>query len=179
MSIEESEANPLKSFDELLAELNKEAANHKRDRDNFQNQAKVWADKRDKCNALARSKASQAAIFKEQRDEYNREVKVAKEQRDKWNNTVTDYRERGLGNSSEAKNQANCYHQQIVQNSANGQAAHERMSQLYSEADELHQQSDDAHKKFLICTKAGDIEHQNYIVVIKKIQKLRDGLPDD
>ncbi|MDD3140375.1 MAG: hypothetical protein PHX08_15580, partial [Lachnospiraceae bacterium] len=95
MSIEESEANPLKSFDELLAELNKEAANHKRDRDNFQNQAKVWADKRDKCNALARSKASQAAVFKEHRDEYNREVKVAKEQRDKWNNTAMDCHDRG------------------------------------------------------------------------------------
>lgn len=167
-----------RSFDSIIAQLNKEAAKHKTERDNFNTQAQVLADLRDRCNKQARTKVSQAAVIREQRDEFQRVARESRVERDKWNQAAADARGKGLGDNSEQKNQANIYHQKATRNYASGEAAHEKMSQLYEEADKLREKAEDAHNKFLACKKAADIEHEKYIAAIRKIQNMKDRLAD-
>ncbi len=168
-----------RTLEEMVAELNKEANKHKASRDKYHQQASVLADKRNALQDKARRLSAQANVVKQQRDDYNLSAKEAKEKREEWNDKVAMMRERGgLGDIGEAKAQSQSYHQKVVKFSADGQLAHEKMKQLWDEADRLRAEAQTCHEQFLTCKKAADSEHEKYIAVIRKIEKVRDNLPD-
>ena len=109
----------LRSLDEILKELNKEAAKHKAERDRYHQQADVLAEKRDKLQEKAKRLSSEARGLKAQRDDYNLTASEMRQKRDEWNDKARTMRERGgLGDISGAKQMADTYHQKMVK--ANG-----------------------------------------------------------
>lgn len=64
------------------------------ERDNLNESANEWRNKRESLNAEVRELISKANECRDKRDEYNKNVKEAKEKRDEWNNgsneTITD-----------------------------------------------------------------------------------------
>ena len=52
------------------------------------------------------------------------------------------------------------------------------MLQLRSDADKLREEAQTYHEKYLDCKKAADLEHEKYIQVIRRMEKVRDNLPD-
>ncbi len=174
-SIEED----LRTLDDILKELNKEALKHKEARDKLHAQADILADKRNKLQEKARRLSSEAGALKHQRDDYNLTAQEAKASRDEWNEKAKTMRERGgLGDISGARQQAETYHQKMVKANTSGQMVHEKMHQLYDEADKLRQEAQVCHEQFLDCKAAADEEHEQYIQVIKRINKVKDNLPD-
>ncbi len=136
-------------------------------------------DKRDKLQAQARKLSAQAAVFKQQRDECNMCAREAKQKRDEWNDRAARMRAAGgLGDIGEARSQASNWHQKVVKNSQDGQAAHDKMHSLMDEADKLRAQAQECHEQIAILRKAADAEHEKYIAAVRKIEKVRDELPD-
>ncbi len=166
-------------LDEILSELNKEAANHKRARDDFHEKAAVLADKRDALQKRAKKFSSEAAVQKQYRDEANLSANEYRRKRDEWNDRVARMRASGgLGDIGEGKSQANSWHQKAVKASEQSNLAHEKMHQLYQEADKLRAEAQICHEQFVDCKKAADVEHNRYIETIRKIEKIRDNLPE-
>jgi len=177
--ISDSIEQDMRSLDEILRELNKEAANHKNERDKYHQQADVLAEKRDKLQEKARRLSSEARALKAQRDDYNLTASEARQKRDEWNDKVQMMRARGgLGDINGAKQMADTYHQQMVKASSSGQVAHEKMHALYEEADKLRAEAQVCHEQYLDCKKAADSEHEKYIQVVKRINAVKDNLPD-
>ena len=169
----------LRSLDEILKELNKEALKHKTERDKFHQQADVLAEKRDKLQERARRLSAEARSYKDQRDDMNLSASEARQKRDEWNDKARMMRERGgLGDINGAKQMADTYHQKMVKYNTSGQALHEKMHSLYEEADKLREQAQVCHYQFLDCKKAADAEHEKYIQVVKRINSVKDNLPD-
>ncbi len=166
-------------LDEITAELNREAQNHKKERDAYHESARVLADKRDALQRKARSLSSEAAVYKERRDDAILTAKECRAKRDEWNDRVARMRASGgLGDIGEAKTQANQWHQKAEKASNSSDAAHEKMHQLYSEADRLREEAQRCHQQYLDCKKAADLEHAKYIEAVRKIERIRDNLPD-
>lgn len=166
-------------LDDILADLNREANKHKATRDDYSKQASVLAEKRDRLQAQARRLSSQAAVYKQQRDECNLSVREAKQKRDEWNDRAARMRAAGgLGDIGEAKSQAQNWHQKVVKYSQDGQLAHDKMHNLMDEAGKLRQEAQVCHEQCLTCRKAADSEHEKYIATIRKIEMVRDNLPD-
>ena len=102
----------LRSLDEILKELNKEATKHKAERDRYHQQADVLAEKLDKLQETAKRLSSEARGLKAQRDDYNLTASEMRQKRDEWNDKARTMRERGgLGDISGAKQMADTYHQ--------------------------------------------------------------------
>lgn len=166
-------------LDEIIADLNRQAADHKRARDEFQEKAAVLADKRDRLQKRARSLASEAALYKERRDEANITARECRAKRDEWNDRVARMRASGgLGDVGEAKMQSNQWHQKAEKASRSSDAAHEKMHQLYEEADRLRAEAQVCHQQSLDCRKAADVEHTRYIEAVRRIERVRNDLPE-
>ncbi len=177
--VSDSIEQDLRSLDEILKELNKEAANHKAERDRFHQQADVLAEKRDKLQEKARRLSSEARAMKDQRDDCNLSAQEARQKRDEWNDKAKMMRERGgLGDINGAKQMADTYHQKMVKYNTSGQAIHEKMHQLFEEADKLRDEAQVCHEQYLDCRKAADSEHEKFIQVVKRINSVKDNLPD-
>ena len=177
--ISDSIEQDLRSLDEILKELNKEAANHKAERDRFHQQADILAEKRDKLQAKVRKLSDEARALKAQRDDYNLTASEMRQKRDEWNDKAKTMRERGgLGDINGAKQMADTYHQKMVKANTSGQLVHEKMHQLFDEADKLRQEAQVCHEQYLDCKKAADLEHEKYIQVVKRINNVKDNLPD-
>ena len=90
-------------LDEILAELNKEIFRHKNARDDYNRQAQVLAEKRDRLQAQARKLSSQAAVYRQQRDECNISARESKQKRDEWNDRAARMKAAGgLGDIGES-----------------------------------------------------------------------------
>lgn len=166
-------------LDEIIADLNREAANHRKARDDYNRQAEVLAEKRDRLQAQARKLSSQAAVYKAQRDEANLSVQEAKRKRDEWNDRATRMRAAGgLGDIGEAKSQAQNWHQKVVKYSKDGQTAHDKMHSLMDEAGKLRAEAQTCHEQCQVCRRAANSEHEKYIAAIRKIERVRDNLPE-
>ncbi|MBR1452071.1 MAG: hypothetical protein IJ592_01055 [Candidatus Methanomethylophilaceae archaeon] len=169
----------LRSLDEILKELNKEAAKHKAERDRYHQQADVLAEKRDKLQEKAKRLSSEARSLKAQRDDYNLTASEMRQKRDEWNDKARTMRERGgLGDISGAKQMADTYHQKMVKANDSGQLIHEKMHQLFEDADKLRAEAQVCHEQYLDCKKAADAEHEKFIQVVKRINNVKDNLPD-
>jgi len=66
----------------------------------------------------------------------------------------------------------------MVKYNTSGQAIHEKMHLLFDEADKLRQEAQVCHEQYLDCKKAADAEHERYIQVVKRINNVKDNLPD-
>lgn len=177
--ISDSIEQDLRTLDEILKELNKEAANHKAERDKYHQQADILAEKRDKLQEKARRLSSEARALKAQRDDYNLSAQENKQKRDEWNDKVKMMKARGgLGDISGAKQMAETYHQKMVKCNTSGQAIHEKMHLLFDEADKLRQEAQVCHDQYLDCKRAADAEHEKYIQAVKRINSVKDNLPD-
>lgn len=166
-------------LDEILANLNKEAAKHRSERDEYNRRAQTLMEKRDRLQAQARKLSSQASVFKQQRDECNLCAKEAKQKRDEWNDRAARMRASGgLGDIGEARSQANNWHQKVVKNSQDGQIAHDKMHSLMEEAEKLRAHAQECHDQISVLRKAADSEHEKYISAVRRIEKVRDNLPD-
>lgn len=129
----------------------------------------MLAEKRDRLQDRARKLSAQANLVKQQREEYNLSAREAKTKREEWNDRVAQMRARGgLGDIGEAKAQSQSYHQKVVKFSADAQMAHEKMRQLWDEADKLRGEAQVAHEQCITCRKAADAEHEKYIAAIRK-----------
>ena len=168
-----------RTLDEMVAELNREAAKHRSERDMYNQKAQVLADKRNALQDKARKLVAEANLVKQRRDDFNLSAREAKEKREEWNDKVAMMRERGgLGDIGEAKAQSQNDHQKVVKYSNSGQLAHEKMLRLREEADALREEAQVCHGQFLDCKKAADLEHDRYIQAIRRIERLRDELPE-
>ena len=171
------ETGDARTYDEILADLNKVANRHRKERDALNENSKVWANKRDRINAQMHEKTAQAAVFKEKRDSCNAAARDARGERDRWNDAAVNARNDGW-DPYDARSRADACHVQVTKCSADGQAYHEKIHQLYDEADILREQSEDAHKKYLICRHASDFEHEEYLKAMQKIHDFKNGLPE-
>ena len=177
--ISDSIEQDMRSLDDILRELNKEAAKHKAERDRYHQQADVLAEKRDKLQEKARRLSSEARELKAQRDDYNLTASEMRQKRDEWNDKARTMRERGgLGDINGAKQMADSYHQKMMKANSGGQVIHEKMHQLFEDADKLRAEAQVCHEQYLDCKKAADAEHEKYIQVVKRINSVRDNLPD-
>ena len=177
--ISDSIEQDLRSLDEILKELNKEAAKHKTERDRYHQQADVLAEKRDKLQERAKRLSSEARALKAQRDDYNLTASEMRQKRDEWNDKARTMRERGgLGDINGAKQMADTYHQKMVKANNGGQLIHEKMHQLFDDADKLRQEAQVCHEQYLDCKRAADAEHEKFIQVVKRINSVKDNLPD-
>ena len=166
-------------LDDIVSELNREALKHRNARDDYNRQAQVLADKRDKLQAQARKLSSQAAVYKQQRDECNICARENKQKRDEWNDRAARMRAAGgLGDIGEAKSQAQNYHQKVVKYSQDGQVLHGKMHGLMEQADKLRQEAQVCHEQCQTCRRAANSEHEKYIAAVRKIEKVRDNLPE-
>ncbi len=166
-------------LDDILAELNREANNHKKARDDYHDKASVLADKRDALQKRAKKISNEAVVYKQYRDEANLSAKEYRARRDEWNDRVARMRSSGgLGDIGEGKSQANSWHQKMVKAVEEGNTAHEKMHQLYADADKLRAEAQVCHEQFIDLKKAADVEHTRYIEVIRKIERIRDNLPE-
>ncbi len=52
------------------------------------------------------------------------------------------------------------------------------MHQLYDEADRLRAEAQTCHEQCADCRRAADAEHERYIQVVRRIEKVRNELPD-
>ena len=52
------------------------------------------------------------------------------------------------------------------------------MHQLYEEADRLRAEAQTCHQQYLDCKKAADIEHTRYIEAVRRIDKVKNSLPE-
>lgn len=52
------------------------------------------------------------------------------------------------------------------------------MHSLMDEADRLRAQAQECHEQIAVLRKAADAEHEKYIAAVRKIEKVRDELPD-
>ena len=75
----------LKELEEKRNKLNRQAEEHKRNRDRYNMDTKNWAGKRTKLNINAKNCLIEANEHKLKRDEINVEVQEAKKERDKLN----------------------------------------------------------------------------------------------
>ena len=87
-------------------------------------------------------------------------------------------RARGGGDIDGARAEAEEHHKKVVKMSAAGQANHEKMCQLMDDASKLRDEAQVCHEQFLACREAADSEHARFVEVLKKIEVLRDNLPD-
>ena len=169
----------VRRLDEIVAELNREALKHRNARDDYNRQANVLAEKRDKLQAQAGKLSSQASVYKQQRDECNISVREAKQKRDEWNDRAARMRAAGgLGDIGEAKSQAQNWHQKVVKYSQDGQALHEKMHTLMDEAGKLREEAQVCHEQCQTCRRAANSEHEKYIAAVRKIERVRDNLPE-
>lgn len=179
MSVSDQIEADSRTLDEMIAELNREALKHRNARDNYQQQARVLAEKRDSLHDKARKVVVELQLMRQRRDDFNNSAREAKEKREEWNDKFILMRERrNMEEADMAKDEANKYHQKVMKNSHNGQIAHEKMMQLSKEADTIRAEAESYHEKFLDCRKAADLEHVRYIETIQKIEELKDNLPD-
>jgi len=177
--ISDSIEQDMRTLDEILRELNKEASKHKEERDRFHQQADVLAEKRDKLQDKAKRLSSEARALKAQRDDYNLTASEARQKRDEWNDKAKMMRQRGgLGDINGAKQMADTYHQKMVKANTSGQAIHEKMHILFEEADKLRDDAQVCHEQYLDCKRAADAEHEKYIQAVKRINSVKDNLPD-
>ena len=166
-------------LDDILADLNKEVLNRRKARDEFHEKAAVLADKRDKLQKKARTLSAEAAVYKERRDDANITARECGAQRDEWTDRVARMRASGgLGDIGEAKMQANQWHQKAEKASRTSDTAHEKMHQLYEEADRLRAEAQVCHQQYLDCKKAADIEHTKYIEAVRRIDTVKNSLPE-
>ena len=84
----------------------------------------------------------------------------------------------GLGDIGEAKSQAQSYHQKVVKYSQDGQALHEKMHTLMDQAEKLRQEAQVCHEQCQTCRRAANSEHEKYIAAVRKIERVRDNLPE-
>ncbi len=166
-------------LDDILADLNKEVLNRRKARDEFHEKAAVLADKRDKLQKKARTLSAEAAVYKERRDDANITARECRAKRDEWNDRVARMRASGgLGDIGEAKMQANQWHQKGEKGSRTSDTAREKMDQLYEEADRLRAEAQVCHQQYLDCKKAADIEHTKYIEAVRRIDTVKNSLPE-
>ena len=57
-------------------------------------------------------------------------------------------------------------------------ASQEKLNKLYEEMDKLNVAAEEAHKNFVLCKEAADIEHKQFVEIIQKIRETRDNLSD-
>ena len=158
-------------LDDILADLNKEILNRRKARDEFHEKAALLADKRDKLQKKARTLSAEAAVYITARE--------CRAKRDEWNDRVARMRASGgLGDIGEAKMQANQWHQKAEKASRTSDTAHEKMHQLYEEADRLRAEAQICHQQYLDCKKAADIEHTKYIEAVRRIDTVKNSLPE-
>ena len=74
--------------------------------------------------------------------------------------------------------QANQWHQKAEKASRTSDTAHEKMHQLYEEADRLRAEAQVCHQQYLDCKKAADIEHTKYIEAVRRIDTVKNSLPE-
>lgn len=173
------EAIEEKSLEEIVAELSKEARKHKQMRDEYQEKAEVLVDKRNNLQAKARSLSSEANVWKERRDESNITARECRGKRDQWNERVARMRASGgLGDIGEARSQADNWHQKAEKASRSSNAAHEKMHQLFEEADKLRAEATACQEQIAVLRKAADAEHTRYIETIRRIDRVKNDLPD-
>ncbi len=166
-------------LDAIVADLNREAANHRRLRDEYQEKAGILADKRDKLQKRARSLSAEANVYKERRDESNLTARECRGKRDQWNERVQRMRASGgLGDIDEARAQANSWHQKAEKASKSSDAAHKKMHQLFDEADRLRDEARTCQEQIADLRRAADIEHTRYIETVRRIDRVRNELPD-
>ena len=169
-------------LDDILADLNKEILNRRKARDEFHEKAALLADKRDKLQKKARTLSAEAAVYKERRDDANITARECRAKRDEWNDRVARMRASGgLGDIGEAKMQANQWHQKAEKASRTSDTAHEKMHQLYEEAviaRTANPQAQICHQQYLDCKKAADIEHTKYIEAVRRIDTVKNSLPE-
>ena len=78
----------------------------------------------------------------------------------------------------ETKSQAQSYHQKVVKYSQDGQALHDKMHSLMEQADRLRQEAQTCHEQCQTCRRAANSEHEKYIAAVRKIERVRDNLPE-
>lgn len=166
-------------LESILADLNREALGHKQMRDEYHDKATVLVDKRSKLMAKARSLSAEANVYKERRDEANLTARECRGKRDQWNERVQRMKASGgLGDIGEARAQAESWHQKAVKASESSDTAHEKMHQLYEEADRLREEAKTCQEQISDLRRAADIEHTKYIETIRKIDRVKNELPD-
>ncbi len=169
----------MRSLGEMTAELNREASKHREARDKYRQQASVLAEKRNKLQQRARELSEQARAYREKRDECNAAAREAKQKREECNDRAAQIRARGgNGDIDGARAEAEEHHKRVVKMSATGQANHEKMCQLLDEASALRDQAQVCHEQFLACKAAADSEHARFVEVLKRIENLKNELPD-
>ncbi len=169
----------LRSLEEMTAELSKQANRYRESRDRYHQQASVLAEKRNKLQQRAGELSSEATVYRSKRDECNLAAKEAKQKRQEFNDMAAEIKARGgLGDAGDARAKAQENHQIVVKMSAEGQANHEKMCQLMDEASKLREQAQVCHEQFLDCKAAADSEHQKFVEVLKKIDELKNNLPE-
>jgi len=156
-----------------------DANNHKKARDEFSAQSKMWIIRRNNYGAMARENVAKATEAKRERDFFNQKVREAKEKRDECHRKAAELKETGKEGFSELREEGNKYHEEVAENSVKGQAAHEKMITSYEEADVARKLSDAAQKKFTDCRIAADVEHNAYIEKLREIDNLKDNLPEE
>ena len=121
----------------------------------------------------------EAAVYKARRDDANLTAKECRARRDEWNDRGARMRASGgLGDIGECKSQANSWHQKAVKASEDANTAHEKMHQLYDEADRLRAEAQKCHEQYLDCKRGADAEHTRYIQAVRSIERVRENLPD-
>lgn len=175
----ESVSDNVRILDIMCKERYSDANNHKKSRDDFSAQSKMWTIRRNNYSTTARENVAKATEAKKERDLFNQKVRDSKEKRDECHRKAAELRETGREGYRELREEGNRYHEEVTENSAKGQAAHERMMKFYEEADVARKLSDAAQKKSMDCRIAADAEHRMYIEKLKEVDDLKNNLPEE
>ena len=168
----------VKTLNELLKEKNAELNNHKKKRDNYQEQARTQQMKRDNYKELSRKHMSKINELKTERDYFNQLTREAKAQRESLTEKINEARANGVRDLGAMKEERDAYHRSVVENHAKSQAIHEQIEKIKLEVDAARSLADQCHQLSLELREAADREHQEFVRCLNELRELQDELPD-
>ena len=155
-----------------------EANNHKRARDELTNESKMWIIRRNDYNERAKRSSEEANALRKERDTFNAKVKDLKEKRNACQAKAAELKDIKGPEYDRLREEANSYHNEMVECHEKGQQIHERMSKLFDDADGSRKAANAAHNRSIECRKKADEEHKLYVAALESVKNLKDDIPD-
>ena len=151
-----------------------EAEEHRRKRDQFAEEARNWALRRDQYRERSKDAFREANALIPERDAYNAQAKEIKERRDKAHAEAAQYKGKDKEKFEAARQVGNAIHEELLAVVEKGHAVNDRITALFEESKVDKVLSQAAQKKFVECRKGADSEHAAYLRTRKSVRGLRE-----
>ncbi len=161
-------------LDIMCKDRNAEAEEHRRKRDQFAEEARNWATRRDQYRERSKEAFREANGLIPERDSYNAKVKEIKERRDRAHAEAAQFKGKDKEKFEAARQVGNSIHEELLAMVEKGHSVNDRITELFEESKVDRVLSQAAHKKFVECRKGADSEHALYLKTKKSVGGLRD-----